>query len=216
MSVLPLGLEAEVVLAVHRAHHVPVEADVVRDRVDVAPVPLDPRGESSVRRRRPPRTAQGVHRLHRQAHGVGVVAPVADALLDRDQLPLGGAAPTSRVSRLRSSFAASRAAAASAMRDCTCANCAIGLPPPATAPRGAPADELDELVDRPLHHAERGRGDRHRHAGEERDAIDPVRVLTAPGGLLEEACSKVSMRCRARRASRAPRRSCCRCRRGRR
>ena len=51
-SILPARLEAEGVLAVHRADRVPVEADMAGDGVDVAPGALDRVAEMEAVRRR--------------------------------------------------------------------------------------------------------------------------------------------------------------------
>ncbi len=88
LSILPFGLQAQQVLANHRRHRVPVQADVAGDRVRIAPHALD----GLVQRQAGAAHAgeHGLHGIARQARGEGVVAPVADAPGDIDGLAVHG------------------------------------------------------------------------------------------------------------------------------
>ena len=132
--ILPLRFEAEGVLAVHRADRVPVQADVTRHRVGVAPGALH-----RVFEMQPIAAGRGVQRLdrlHRQLRRIGLVAPGADAVGDGDLLAARAAFPSRCACRSTGSARPlPPTAAASARRNCTVANSFIRRPPPASAPR---------------------------------------------------------------------------------
>src|ERR1700733_11452487 len=82
--VLPARLEAEGVLTVHRADRVPIEADVPRHGVGVAPGALH-----RVRQQEPVAAGRRVERfdrLHREPGDISLVAAAADAVGDGDLL----------------------------------------------------------------------------------------------------------------------------------
>src|SRR5690242_17083932 len=82
--ILPAGLEAECVLAVHRADRVPIKADMPGDGVDVAPRTLH-----RVAKHQAIPARRGIERLHRLESELGcisLVAAAADAVGDRDLL----------------------------------------------------------------------------------------------------------------------------------
>src|SRR5712692_1908852 len=84
--VLPLRLEAEGMLPVHRADRVPVEADMAADGVGVAPRALHRVVEMEAVAAG--RRIERLDRLHREPRRISLVAPRADAVGDCDVLAL--------------------------------------------------------------------------------------------------------------------------------
>src|SRR5262245_8978329 len=83
-SVLTLRREAQSQLPVHRAHRIPVHADVAADRVRVAPGSLN--GICEVESLPAGRSVERFARLDRERYCEGLSSAAGDAIVDRDGL----------------------------------------------------------------------------------------------------------------------------------